>query len=269
MKIHAICLVKNDVDIVAHCLQTALQWADCVYVFDNGSTDGTWEAVKSIESERVIPWKSEAKRFREGLRSEVFNEFRNRSAKGDWWCRLDADEFYTIQDPRSFLAAVPPSCHVVWGIMVEYYLTHEDVESIDFQTAVEALLPKLKYYKAAFSEPRFFRYRDRLEWIPDWSWPKHVGVVFRDRILYRHYKYRSPDQIRTRLATRQAAIEEGFEGWGSVKVDSWEEKVCDRAHLSVDDGTEFHVDESILPQHMPPSFRYFLQRVMHSTGIWA
>jgi hypothetical protein len=32
---------------------------------------------------------------------------------GDWWCILDADEFY-IDDPREFLEAVPKRFSSVW-----------------------------------------------------------------------------------------------------------------------------------------------------------
>ena len=47
MKIHSICVVKNEADIVGYCLREALKWSDYVYVYDGESTDGTWEVVKS------------------------------------------------------------------------------------------------------------------------------------------------------------------------------------------------------------------------------
>ena len=43
-KIHAICVVKNEVDIIEACLRSAEQWADRIIVYDNKSDDGTWEA---------------------------------------------------------------------------------------------------------------------------------------------------------------------------------------------------------------------------------
>ena len=52
-KIHAICVVKNEVDIIEACLRSAEQWADRIIVYDNKSDDGTWEGdiVKSCVSE--------------------------------------------------------------------------------------------------------------------------------------------------------------------------------------------------------------------------
>jgi hypothetical protein len=39
MKIHAICVVKNEADIIEHTLRKAATWADRVLVFDAVSTD--------------------------------------------------------------------------------------------------------------------------------------------------------------------------------------------------------------------------------------
>ena len=47
-KIHAICLVKDEDDIIAYTLEKALVWADYIYVYDNGSTDRTWEIVQNL-----------------------------------------------------------------------------------------------------------------------------------------------------------------------------------------------------------------------------
>ena len=269
MRIHAICLVKNDIDIVRYCVHSALDWADNIYVYDNGSEDGTWEAVQSIASDRIIPWKSEYKPFCEGLRSEPFNAFRGQAVEGDWWCRLDADEFYTIKNPREFLKKVPASFHVVWGTMVEYYLTNKDVDSLNFELPIEELLQKITSYKAAFSEPRFFRHRRRLQWDITGSWPRHVGVVYPERLPYRHFKYRSPQQIQLRLDTRKKAIADGFEGWGSVRVDSWQDKIVADGNLHIDSGTdELVIDEKELPNHLPPLWKRLTQMLLHQTRIW-
>lgn len=43
MRIHALCLVKNEAAILRQSLQAARAWCGAIYVFDNGSSDGTWE----------------------------------------------------------------------------------------------------------------------------------------------------------------------------------------------------------------------------------
>src|SRR5436853_6547718 len=100
MKIHAITVVKNEADIIEYTMKDALKWADYIYVFDNGSDDGTWEKLQAMASDHLIPWKHDDAPFRESLRADVFNHFRDRAAPGDWWCRLDSDEVYDINPPR-------------------------------------------------------------------------------------------------------------------------------------------------------------------------
>ena len=56
-KIHSICVVKNEADIIEHCLTEAAKWSDYIYIYDGESTDGTWEKVLAMQSEKIIPWK--------------------------------------------------------------------------------------------------------------------------------------------------------------------------------------------------------------------
>jgi glycosyltransferase involved in cell wall biosynthesis len=214
MRIHGICVAKNEADVIGHCFERALSsWADAIYVMDNGSSDETWDIVRTFPKDRVIPWKQEGGPFRDSLRGQVFNAFRERASTGDWWCRLDADEFF-VESPRVVLSAVPRRHHVVWATMIHYFLTEVELEQIDFDQPIAALLPLLRRYDANFSEARFFRHRSRLVWPDDCSWPRNVGVVHPERILMRHYKYRSPEQIRRRLDTRRQAIQGGTRNSG-------------------------------------------------------
>jgi glycosyltransferase involved in cell wall biosynthesis len=61
MKIHALSVVKNEVDIIEDTLRAAVSWADSIYVLDNGSHDGTWEAVQKLGRElpAVVPYKQD------------------------------------------------------------------------------------------------------------------------------------------------------------------------------------------------------------------
>ncbi len=130
MKIHGICLVKNEADIVGQTLKAALGWCDFIYVLDNGSTDDSWEIVKQLshEYEQVIPYKQDLRVYNEGLmRSEVFRQYRSNSSEEDWWCAsLDADEIY-IDDPKIFLAKVPSQYEKVWSASFQYYFTDKDL----------------------------------------------------------------------------------------------------------------------------------------------
>lgn len=267
-RIHSICVVKNEADIIEYCLEDAARWSDYIYVYDGESTDGTWEKVLAMQSNTIIPWQRHNKVFQESLRAEVFNAFKHQAKEGDWWCRLDADEFY-LESPRSFLAKVAQKIHVIWGVALEYYLTHDDHGALDFTQPVPQLLPQLKYYKVENSEPRFFRHRSGLVW-EHGSWPKHMGLVNKDRILYKHYKYRTPQQIQTRLDTRRESRERGFTGWEHAIEDDWRKKLVNIQELKYDhQNDEYEIDFEKLPNHLESFSRRTLKRVMHGVGIWS
>lgn len=266
MKIHAITVVKNEADIIQTSLQAALKWADNVFVLDNGSEDDTWERVRAIANDRIVAWKRDDGPFRESLRGDVFNQFRHQAKPGDWWCRLDSDEFYTIECPRLFLSNVPLGHHVVWAIYVDYFVTETDLEDIDFSLPPEEILAKLRYYRANFSEPRFFRHRDGIEWPANGAWPLHMGIVTEKRILFKHYKYRSPAQIQSRVSTRLKSRERGFEGWNPDTQLNWS---ASGANLNYDnqDG-KFVIDWATIPNHIESFSIRFAKRIMHKLGVW-
>jgi len=267
-KIFSICVVKNEADVIGHSLNEAAKWSDRIFVFDNGSTDRTWELVQSMASNVVVPWKQDGRAFTDALRAEVFAQFRHEARDGDWWCRLDADEFY-FADPHEFLADVPKRHHVVWGLAVEYYLTRNDVDRLDFTVPIERLLPEIHHYRAINSEARFFRYRRRLAWpTENASWPRHMGIVHPRRIPFRHYQYRTPEQIRRRLATRREAVERGTVMYWSEQDSNWESALADPDTCRRSENGSFLADEMRLPRHIEPPHRRLLKAALHGTGIW-
>ncbi len=226
-RILSICLVKNEADVLGHCLAEAQRWSDRIFVFDNGSTDGTWELVQALASDVIVPWKRDDRPYNDGIRSLVFDHFRHEARAGDWWCKLDADEFY-MTDPREFLAKVPQRHHVVWGLAVNFYLTRADLDTVDFAAGFEQVRPKIRHYRADSSEARFFRHRDKLVWpTENASWPLHMGVVHPEMIPFRHYQFRSPEQMLRRLETRRDAVERGYREY-SVRVSfDWKDHLAD------------------------------------------
>src|SRR6478736_6686239 len=112
MRILGLCLVKNEADIIRTSLRESRKWCDRIFVFDNGSTDATWDLVQEAAQidPGVVAFRQDSRPFDDALRAEIFNTFRSEACEGDWWCRLDADEFY-IDDPREFLVGVPRRHH--------------------------------------------------------------------------------------------------------------------------------------------------------------
>jgi glycosyltransferase involved in cell wall biosynthesis len=218
MKIHALCIVKNEADILEESLSCALHWCDYIYVFDNGSDDGTWELVKELatQHQQIVPYKQDDVVFSSALRADIFNAFRSNADSQDWWCRLDADEFY-IDDPRIFLAKIPDRFLTVYSASINYYFTDQDF--ILYKQDPEKFLrtpvqERLRYYMNHWGEPRFFRHSDDIVWTRSQDYggyPPQVlfggGPAYPVRIWLKHYQYRSPKQIEKRLLARRAAIE--------------------------------------------------------------
>ncbi len=212
MRIHSICVVKNESDIIVQSLTAAAEWSDFIYVLDNGSIDGTWERVLDLSRRlpQVVPFRREEGPFDNSLRAEVFGHYRRQSFPGDWWCKLDADEFY-IDSPREFLASVAPPYDNVWSASFQYYLTEKDVVRFRENPALYGndvpVEQKCRYYLNNWSELRLFKYSDRVKW-SNYS-PDLLLRAYPQRIRLKHYQYRSPQQIETRLATRQLAMRRG------------------------------------------------------------
>lgn len=268
MKIFALSVVRNEADVIEENLRAASKWADRIFVYDNGSNDGTWEKVLAMQDDKIVAWKQDGKPFQESLRAEPFNDRRSEASNGDWWCRLDADEFY-IDDPRAFLSHIPSWQHVVWGIAVEYYLTHEEHRQIDFNAPTAAILSGLHYYRAEHSEPRFFRYRPGLVWNETDAWPLHMGIAAPELISYKHYKYRSPAQIQKRIDTRRDSQQRGFAEREHYGARNWEECLSETDDLDYDNGDgHYRIRRESLPNHTESTWRRQLKRLMHGLQIW-
>ncbi len=213
MKIHGICLVKDEADIISQTLEAAIRWCDFIYVFDNGSTDGTWEKILALSQnyKQIIPYKQDDCVFQDSLRQKVFNHYRERSKAGDWWCKVDADEIY-IDDPRVFLAKIPKQYQNVWNASFQYYFSDRDLEHYNQDPSLYGddvpVEKKCRYYLNNWSEARFFRYDEKLIWARHRAWP-YIGAVYPVRIWLKHYQYRSPQQIQRRIEVRLKARERG------------------------------------------------------------
>jgi len=280
------CVVKDEADVIAQTLERAAQWCDHIYVYDNGSSDGTWEIVRDLARarERIVPFKTDGRVFVEGIRREVFAHYRRRAAPGDWWCRLDSDEVY-VDDPRDFLARVPKEYEVVWGAMLNYYFTDRDLARYEADpSAYGDGVPfegRYRYYRNGWSEPRLFRESRHLFW-PSWrAWPI-LGATHPRRLRIKHFQYRSPESIQKRIVVRREnAARGGFAfpheilgGWTRVLTDStrfldpavhdrarrdleklgpptgeeWRERIVDASTLDFDaqDGT-YVMHEDLMP----------------------
>ena len=272
MKIHGLCVVKNEEDIIEETLRAAARWCDSIYVLDNGSTDGTWKKVQALARElpAVVPFKQDPRPFNDAIRNEILRHHAARATPADWWCILDADEFY-IDDPRSFLGKIPGRYQAVWMQLYVYLFTDKDLATYRQYPKLFDSLPieeRLRHYVLGdYSELRFFRHSDARAWVPGGD----LHPIYPLRIRMKHFAYRSPDQIRKRLETRREPmlrgefLHEKRANWvmngrivpgpaqASDLRQSWEEriKLSSRCHFDRQDGRYAEEDSAWRPPQPP------------------
>lgn len=208
MKLYAICLVKNEDDVIGQTLSYATKHCDKIFVIDNGSTDNTWAIAQSLarEHDRIVPFVQTHEPYSNGLRAKVYNQLREEMSDDDWWLILDADEFLA-EDPRPLMrAAAASGADIIRAWQIQFYFT--DIDHQEWQKAKEdrnaPIYERRKYYLINWQEPRLFRHRKGHFWDVRKSdtVPDGLTSVYRRRILNRHYQYRDPDQIEKRLRNR-------------------------------------------------------------------
>lgn len=265
MKIFAISVVKNEADVLAQSLKDASRWADKIFILDNGSTDGTWELAQSLASDKIVPWKRDTTPFYDGIRTQVYQEFKHLASEGDWWCfRLDADEFY-VDDPRVFLAALPKNQHFVVTDTIQFRLTKEDFADGKAPAGIE----DIRYHdKQTWSEARFFRHRPQMEWTPAMERPKRMGVTHPRRIKLRHYQFRSLDQIRQRVAVRAEAKRNGCPGFDYSIDENVDSYLHNRSELNYYSGNDKLMIDGPQNRLFQRWYDVLIKTVFHAVGIY-
>jgi glycosyltransferase involved in cell wall biosynthesis len=216
-RIHAVCLVKNEEDVVGQALRYASQFCHRIYVFDTGSTDQSWERIREINNSVVVPFRQEKVSFYDGLRAQVFNAIQEQCVLGDWLFILDADEFLAEDPEKAIGIAEKEGADQINTLQYNFYFTDKDWQ--DYKDGRDSrdqpIGQRRRYYRFVNIEQRFFRITE------DLIWPEHVdnanprgymkpiGARKRRKCSYRipnrHYQYRDPEQIQLRLKTRLAA----------------------------------------------------------------
>lgn len=211
-KIHCLCIVKDEDDILGEVIEHASNWADNIFIADNGSEDKTVDVIHEMQVlyPQVIFLGILDEPFTNEIRGKMFNMVKHVSQLGDWWCRLDADEIY-VDNPRRFLAELPRYVDIVLSSAFNFYFTEKDLEKYNEDPEHFLSLPvtkRLRHYLNNWSEYRFVKHTTPFDWTPSERWPRNLYCRARRRIRVQNYPYRSPSQIAKRLKIRRKAIDE-------------------------------------------------------------
>ena len=274
MEFHGILVVRDEEDIISQSISHFTEWCDFIYVYDTGSLDDTWEIVQhhAANSDRIVPFRREEVVFEDPLRGLVFDHFRDRAKAGDWWVRLDADEFYHIPPPEFVRRYVTSHESLIFNQTYEFRLTESEVaawkrgkEGIEDRD--RPIKERHRYYvPLKYPEPRLFQYRTEMKWTEAGSFPFNAGYPAQKRIPIRHYPHRDPQQLKKRVALRSAAanrpdLPTDFPHW---KIDEWNDFVINEN----DDDLRYWKTGSDLPtfnwtNHMPGGIRRLIKRALY------
>jgi len=208
MKLYAICLVKDEDDIVAQTLTYATRYCDKIFVLDNGSSDRTWEIAKHLSAQypRIVPFEQTYLPYNDALRARVYNQVHRELGDDDWWMILDSDEFMAENPKELIEAAKRDSADIIRSWQIQFYFTEKDLAEYEagHDSRDKSIFERRRYYLINWQEPRLFRNQTG----PSWDVAINNGVpnglnrVWRRRILNRHYQFRDPEQIEKRLRLR-------------------------------------------------------------------
>ncbi len=281
MKFVALLPVRDEADIIGQCLEHALQWADAIYVFDTGSADNTWEIVQALASrnKRVIPMGKKPVYFSETrLRGYMFHVARQKMCVGDWFLRVDADEFHHIPPLEFVKNCMGKHESVAYHQYYDFRLLQSEVDAwnrgeetlSDRQRPIEER--RRHYTVSKYAEPRLCCYRSTMQWPPTVSFPFNAGFVGRERLPIRHYPHRDPAQLerRCRLRAIMMADEGNCANWSRPELHHWAEREWKR-FTTPDDlpDLKYWKPGTDLPpvrqtNHLKPSPIRAVQRLVHA-----
>jgi hypothetical protein len=274
MRFHGLLVVRDEADIIVQSVRYALTWADAIYVFDTGSTDGTWELLQAIarEDRKLVLYKREPVYFRNDLRAVLFEQYRKEAHDGDWFVTVDADEFYHISPPVFVCERLRPQETAAGYQLYDFKLTIQECRRLRTIAAIEAerrepIDQRRRHYIAiTYAEPRLFRYRTTMQWVPPKA-PYNLGFMARERIPIRHYPNRDPLQMEARYRLRsQMRTYVGLTAsphW----IKDWRDMLVDETDSGA--GLEYWKPGSQLPaynriNHLASPPKRMAQRVVHS-----
>jgi glycosyltransferase involved in cell wall biosynthesis len=280
MRFHALLPVRDEADIIEQCLQHVLAWADAIYVFDTGSVDDTWEIVNDAAGSdgRIKPLKKDPVFFSETrLRGWMFHQARQHMREGDWFLRVDADEFHHVAPTDFVRTRLRPHETIVYHQYHNFCLLQSEVQA--WEEGRETLADRRRpiaerrhwYQVSEYSEPRLCRYRRTMQWPPTVSFPFNAGFLARARLPIRHYPHRDPAQLerRCRLRAAMMADKENRQNWTQPELHHWAQSEW-RKFVTPDEtpGLEHWAPGEVLREvallnHLAPRHIRIAQRVAH------
>jgi hypothetical protein len=276
--------VRDEEDIIEQCLLHALTWANAVFVYDTGSVDTTYSKVLNLarSDSRIVPLGTDPVYYNENrVRGHLFHAARQRLRNGDWFLRIDADEFHHIPPPIFVRDYLSPGDGVVYHQYYDFQLTSDEAYALASPAAVRAErakpieLRRRHYTVSVYSEPRMCRYRSSMRWPASVSFPYNAGYVSKMRLPIRHYPHRDPLQLKRRYILRSImmADDHNRSHWTEPEKHHWSDRNWMSFVVEPSSSNLHHwQDGEDLPlvlqhNHLPNLTKWLAKRLLYSSSL--
>lgn len=230
MKIAAHFLVRDEEDVIREVLNHAATFCDQIYLLDTGSSDSTYEIARAHPKMTWCMRKESV--YSDALRQLLVEKSRRNLSGEDWFLALSADHFFA-SDPRADLArAAAEGADVITYDVAQFYFTSADLKSAAAGTPwiKTPLEERIRHYAINYHDfPVAFRNQPEISYareVTEWpALPERKLASFHP--ILKHYQFRSPEQMRRRLALRRAQRKSGFSGFRHYGSFSWKRYVFD------------------------------------------
>lgn len=211
MAVIGISTIRSEEDIIPETLPAWAHALDLVLVVDCGSTDNSAEAIREVAAHypNVVFLGSVGPHHARQVRRHIWHRFRRHLSARDWWMVADADEFVESDFRDKIAGANAELADHIFSAHVNFYYTEEDhllweegVESL--ADRADSIVYRRRYYQMHTTQRRAFRNLPWLSWNEDTSFPEVFSKPATERIVFRHYQYRDPIQIQSRMDIRCA-----------------------------------------------------------------
>jgi hypothetical protein len=203
-------MTYNEADIIEEVMEANRHTVDTIFVLD-GSDDGTDEILGQYKEVELILKDKEviSGPVRDHHRQVLLAAAHERYGVGRWFTLMHGDEIFH-DDPRKIVeqADKQGASRVNWAAM--QFFMHTSDEPLDTTKPVQE---RLRYYSPFWLEVRQFKTSARTHYkdgVHGKVIPEGVGWrPFSKVPLYKHYSYRTPEQMQRRL---EALAQRGFSG---------------------------------------------------------
>jgi hypothetical protein len=159
----------------------------------------------------------------------MFHQARQDMVDGDWFLRVDVDEFHHIAPPEFVRIRMRRCETVAYHQYYDFCLLQSEADA--WEQGGETLADRQRpienrrrwWTPSLYSEPRLCRYRRTMQWPPTVSFPFNAGYVARERLPIRHYPHRDPVQLerRCRLRALMMADKKNRQNWSRPELHHW------------------------------------------------